>query len=272
MMNCVRTPALCLLALFGVMAMAAHADFPTLEVVPPDSSVHPGQQATFIYRVSWAGDGNEWRVPAPAMDQPLWGRTTLQSATTYSEGGRTVVDFALGIVAGDTGRFELPAVEFEVFPSSDIIKNEKAPLKEPPEPWRTDLILTAEPVTLEVVPDYGRWIPTGIVGGLTVLVMAGALWAVFRSRPEPAASQPVSDDPRDFIHTARKHRLDGDFYRFFQALAGAAGKVKGPEAAKLAAQHNERAREVGYGGIRPTDDEMDAALKDTERLIAAHRG
>lgn len=271
MKNCVRPPALCLLVLCGAVSLAASADLPKAEAIKPDS-VHPGQPATVVYRLSWPGS-DDWRIPAPRIEQPDWGQVQLQSTTTYTAADSTVVEFAVDVIPDETGQYELPRIEFEVYAADDLVKNEKAPLKEPPAPWTTTQAVTADPITLAVTPDYRRWLPLAVGGGVAMLVLVAGGVLVLRSRPQSAApAQPVSEDPREHVHAARKHRLDGNFYHFFLALAAAAGKLKGPDAAKLAAQHTERAREVGYGGIRPADDEMDAALKDTERLIAATRG
>lgn len=273
MMNCIRSLPLCLLVTLGVWA-GAYADLPRVEVIEPDARMHPGEPAVLTYRLSWPVEGEQWRVPAPELvDQPEWGQIQLQSASTYVVEDQVIAEFAIGVIAADTGHFELPSLEFEVFSPKDIPKNEQAPLKKEPAVWETSQAVTSEPITVAVVPDYREWIPVVAAGGGAAVLLLAVGWAVFRGRPQPVGEAvPVSDDPREHVHAARKHRLDGDFYHFFLALGSAAGKGKGAEAVKLATQHNERAREVGYGGIRPTDDEMDAALKDTERLIAAPRG
>ena len=68
------------------------------------------------------------------------------------------------------------------------------------------------------------------------------------------------------VHEARRHRLDGDWYAFYRALGRAMARLR-PEADALTRRFEARANEVGYGGIRPTDDELDGAMRDAERAL-----
>ena len=74
------------------------------------------------------------------------------------------------------------------------------------------------------------------------------------------------------MHSARQHRLDGDFYRFYLDLSRAAEALHATgEAPELAATFKTRAQEAGYKGARPTDDQMDGDLRDLERAAARHK-
>jgi hypothetical protein len=99
--------------------------------------------------------------------------------------------------------------------------------------------------------------------------LAGAVVVWLRRRPR--APQGPRQDPveaaRDHVHAARRHRLDGDFYRFYQSLAAAARTAGTPASLALAPRMDERAQQVGYQGVRPTEDELDGAVKDIERAL-----
>jgi hypothetical protein len=226
------------------------------------------------YTISWNPAADAWRVAAPAIDQPEWANARLRSAIAREEGDTTTIEYVLDVVAHDEGDYEIPALEFGVYDSSTLVKNETADLKEPPPVWEPAATLAAEPLMVQVQPDYRPWIATGTLIGLAVLLVLVAGTVMYRRRPAAvSANEPAAHaDPIEHVHAARKYRLDGDFYQFYQSLVKAAGLGVGPEAVRLSARLKERAREVGYGGGRPTDDELDAAIKDVEKCVTASRG
>lgn len=270
-------------AIFSLLpaAMAFGADLPEVTTIPPAGSAHTSELATVTYRLSWpAGEAQVWRIPAPEIEQPEWGSAYLLASRAYEAGGRTVVEFEVGVVADEVGEYELPPIEFQAHRAEDIVKNESAPLREAPAPWgppsESDVlqVVSSKVVLIRVVTDYAPIAGFSAAAVACLLVLLAGAWGVRRtlSGGPVLAPLPVASDPREYVHAARKHRLDGDFYSFYQALVAAAGGAAGPEAIRLRARFKERAREVGYGGARPTDDELDAALKDVERHLTASGG
>ena len=74
---------------------------------------------------------------------------------------------------------------------------------------------------------------------------------------------------QDALHKARQQRLDGQFYEFYVELSRAAGLVaNGSEGRDVAVLIKAHAEEVGYKGLRPTDDQMDGDFGDVERALA----
>jgi len=99
-------------------------------------------------------------------------------------------------------------------------------------------------------------------------------WLARRSRrphAAPAAAPRASGDVaaiEQALQRARRCRLDGRFYEFYNELAGAAAALPthGPEP-DLATALRDRAQHAGYTGKRPTDDRMDGDLRDVERAL-----
>lgn len=270
-------------AIFSLLPAAMVFAGGLLEVttIAPAGSAHTSELATVTYRLSWpAGEASAWRIPAPEIEQPEWGSAYLLASRAYEAGGRTVVEFEVGVVADEVGEYELPPIEFQAHRAEDIVKNESAPLREAPAPWgpssESELlqVVTSKAAPIRVVTDYTPIIGVGAAAFASLIVLLAGIWGVRRmlSGGPVSAPLPVASDPREYVHVARKHRLDGDFYSFYQALLAAADGVGGSEAIRLRARFKERAREVGYGGARPTDDELDAALKDVERHLTASGG
>jgi hypothetical protein len=70
------------------------------------------------------------------------------------------------------------------------------------------------------------------------------------------------------LHEARRKRLDGDFYAFYQQLTAAVSVAQAhPDARALVTRLQERTREVGFKGIRPTEDELDGDAKAAEAVV-----
>jgi hypothetical protein len=70
------------------------------------------------------------------------------------------------------------------------------------------------------------------------------------------------------LNLARQHRLDGKFYDYYRALAHAATLAAPSVAArKLREKLENDAQRVGYGALQPSDDELDGALRDIERML-----
>jgi hypothetical protein len=74
------------------------------------------------------------------------------------------------------------------------------------------------------------------------------------------------------LHAARRQRLDGKFYEFYLELGRAAAAL--PSEGRppgLAETLKARAQEVGYKGVRPTDDRMDGDVRDVERALTRYK-
>ncbi|MBI1319633.1 MAG: hypothetical protein GC168_11900 [Candidatus Hydrogenedens sp.] len=131
--------------------------------------------------------------------------------------------------------------------------------------------VSIEPFEFEVVRDIRPFLWSGVAALGVALVLGLVAWAARRSRKpvEQAPGGTPAEQVQARLHQARQHRLDGDFYKVYLAFAEAAkilhplvGEGPAPDALQR------RAQEVGYKGVRPTDDEMDGVARDLERALA----
>jgi len=109
-------------------------------------------------------------------------------------------------------------------------------------------------------------------GGVFCIIIISCLFWLWYAKKK--SQQVVSSEPssREFLHEARKHRLDGNYYEYFHTLHGVAEKIYGrkrqPELANLMKRIKEKMNEVGYKGVKPTEAEMDGFWKEVEKYLS----
>ena len=64
--------------------------------------------------------------------------------------------------------------------------------------------------------------------------------------------------------------MDGAYYAFYQELVRAA-ELLGPRCAGDMAALRGRAQDAGYGGARPSDDQIDMDLRSVRRALEEHK-
>lgn len=231
----------------------ALATEPSFVAEPEAVRVYPGAPFFVTYTLRWDGEADACQAPPLTLGSIDWGNARLiETSASGEEVGYYVVQ-RVEVVANTPGEYKLPAVTISLQPKGDS---------------SAKIELTAGPVAVSVHPDYRVWWLAGTVLGLGLLGAATVLLAR-RRRAQPAGIQvtPVQK-AQAALHLARRNRLDGRYYEFYLALAEAAQALAGngadenPEPAM-----RQRAQAVGYQGLRPTDDEMDSALRDVERLL-----
>lgn len=265
----------------------ACGDGPEVRVIPPKSPPRVNQPTEIIYEISWSGDPKNFAILPLEFEPVSW--ADLEAGPTRSgiSDGRNTVFHTLRINPRQSGQFEVPPVKI----GYRIPGETNAPSPEEhaehqhvnPTPGTQAIedtypTVRASAVPLEVRPPARLgWYLAG--GGGLILVLGGAFWALYAYRRVPAgapASPPRSNigGAQAALHTAKQHRLDGKYYEFYRSLEHAVRLVGDGDAARaLQARLDAQANEVGYKGLRPTDDAMDGALKDVERLIRnAHAG
>lgn len=254
------------------MALAASAwPAPELQLDVPEGDARPGKPYVVRCHVSWDGPPEAWAVFAPELDSPEWAEFRVGAARSRVEDGRQTVVFDVAVIARETGEFELPELRVPYLDRAERAARGDAPpaedgekgAGEPPLPK-----LTALAGTVTVRPDRA-WLWWAFAGGAALLAV-GATYLLRRRRPAPA-SGPADGAPdiasvQEAFHGARRKRLDGDYYGFYQHLRAAAEQLS-------AAGHDNglvetlsaRARDAGYRGTRPSDDELDADFRAVER-------
>jgi len=285
-------------AVGGINIDTAGAE-PELKVIPQDGPAHPGHAYRIVCEVSWAGNASDYTILPAEADPVDWGTVALTEVKAFvrddAAGARNIVSQTIEITPqfvkprqtvastsippNKTGSFKTPAIRIAYFtpeatpPAESAAPPAAAPGTVPPVSSASPS-LGADPFDLMVCPDRTPiWISGGL--GASLLLTALGWWSVRRlRRPQPTLPKTPADlsDVQQAMHSARQHRLDGDFYRFYLDLSRAAEALHATgEAPELAATFKTRAQEAGYKGARPTDDQMDGDLRDLERAVTRHK-
>lgn len=260
----------------AALCLAAGAE-PVLEG-PESASGYAGYPLELVYTLHWDGQPGDYVVyplefdgidaaPGEAdeaeadVPPPLTYHVT--STETRVRDGRPEVVQRLLVTARAPGAYTVPAVTVKYAPPDEL----DGPVRG---------VAEAPPVAVRV-RDYEkvRLAYTLAGAGAAALVAVGVAMA-WRARarrrrsPGPAPKTPL-EQARELLHEARRHRLDGDFYAYYRALARAS-QLLGPGAAALAKRYEDRARAVGYQAARPADDELEGDWKELERACARVQG
>ena len=256
-----------LIALTLTMGVHAATAVPDIALIVPDEPAWQNEPYCLSYEVSWDGDAGDYVIVPPDVESPDWAVATLTRSRAELRNGRNVVAFDIEYVPAEPGSFEVPGLAVEyidpgVTPESEDPGAESGPLP------------TLHAASVSVLVQAHRPIRSFLVG-LGALGTLGALgWAgsrLMRRAPVVVVQSTQGIDieaAQAALHEAKRRRLDGDYYGFYTGLKRGVALLGGGEAgATLAAQLDEHTRAVGYKGVRPTDDDMDGALRDAERAV-----
>lgn len=255
----------CLLALGALLSTAATAAEISVEV--PAQPPIPGEAAVLTLHL----DPGEGAIPLAPDTTSL----TLPEGVTLEWGGLDAVDTpdgsvytqTLSVTAEAMGTVTLDglAYTFINIPAQVPLPGERLAAE------GQTVTLSAEAVSWEVVRDWRPYLWGGgaAAGVLGLGIIAVVLARRSRQPQEAAPGGTPAEQAQARLHQARQHRLDGDFYKTYLAFAEAA-KIVHPHAEDCPSPDalQRRAQEVGYKGVRPTDDEMDGAARDLERALA----
>jgi hypothetical protein len=285
---------------------------PTLEVKQPEGAQYVGKSFEVVFEVSWDGSPTEFVVlpasiveskPAevakketegekPAVTGPEWGSVDLVSCESVIRDGRNVLRQILRVVAQKDGEFTLPEVKIPYISMAEAMaeaqkaaKGEKQP-ENPDEPPKEEpkkelpTLKSPDPVKFVAKWDRRPAIAAGVGAGLLLVAVVATLIVTRRRKRamplfQPDRSLTTSRMATDGLHEAKRKRLDGDYYEFYQSLARAVDLLSQADGddndTRLATLLKARAENVGYGGARPTDDQMDLDYKDVERALERWR-
>ncbi len=236
-----------------------------VEVNAQKYRVRPGEVFPVEYVVSWEGNPHDYAVLPPTLTEQAWGSAELLEIRTLSQGTRQEVRVIVGYYADEPGDFEIPSLQVRVAEVGESTENSIVAL----ESDAPTQVLDAPPIMMHV--RHSRvfiWL-----GGVFVAICAllGVLYFQARKRAvQTQVSEPTSrEQAQRMLHEARKHRLDGDFYQHYRALARALDLIaeEEPVEAALRERIGNRIDDTGYRGRRPADDELDGDFRDVERII-----
>jgi len=244
---------------------------PELKVTPGPQSVNVGEAFRVSCEVVWSGAPDAYTVLPAEIDPVDWGTVTLLPSKAYVRDGRNVVEQTVSFVAGQAGEYETPAILIPYLRPEDVQKPEKpdtpmhlSALDAPPK-------LRADPFPLLVQPHTTPAWLFGVLGALLFCLLGLGFWWMWprgrRSESTANMAQPVDiESINRYLESAKRKRLEGDFYGTYRDLAAAAHMLRNRDS-DLAARLSRRVEEVGYRGVRPTDDEMDGDLRAIDRVL-----
>lgn len=232
------------------------------KVVPPTEPGRVGAPVLVEYQVRWPS-GESCAVFPLTVDDPAWGTARLVSSRMEQDGDQMVSTQTVEYTAGTPGTHALPPVKIPLACGTlpPVGRFEQAPSE----------YLEAPSTSITVRSDLaGKMLVWGApFAGLVVALAAIGLF--YRGRKKASAAD--KEDVVDFaglVHAARRHRLDGNFYACYRQLLDLCRLLSDhtPAAVEIASRLERRVQEVGFGGVRPPEDEVEGFFRDLERLTA----
>ncbi len=258
------------LAVVAALAGCAAWAEPKLAVTPAKQPAHPDQPYRIVYEATWSGAPGAYSVFPPEFDAIEWGAIDLVESRSEVRNGLNVVAHVLDVTPYKIGDYKFPEVRVQYAePASMVDEEQEEQTSDVPEDLPT---LRVAPLDVQVRHDLSL-----LAGfGAFALVAGGCagVWMFARRRRKSGGTAEVVvaaadlGSVQDALHRANQRRLDGEFYDFFRELSEAASSLDLAEDEKRVAEKLiTRARDIGYGGVRPSDDEMDGALREVQRLL-----
>ncbi len=228
------------------------------------------------YEVRWDGGPESVGVIPAEPSAVAWGKARLAAATAVADDAGQSIRYTVEYVADRHGEMQIPPLALSY-------------VLEPPLEERPKVVADAsegaaiapeakpvEPQSLEA-PGFsvtvGRNVhPATVAGGIgAALVVAAGAFVAVRARRRRAArgTAPIGRlAVPALLNLARQHRLDGKFYEYYRELARASTLLAPSVAAKkLREKLEHHAQQVGYGALHPTEDDLEGAARDLDRVL-----
>lgn len=241
---------------------------PSLDASADSAGAVLNELYSVVYDVSWSGDPGQYSSVPPALEIGDWAVVSGVTTSSFLLDGRNVIRHVIAILPREVGEFSIPEAEVPYFSPSDM---PESPAKadddedtEVPEVVYPVLHAGLMPVVVREPEDIRMTIVMFTGLGIVLFTFASVF---YRRRAVQMAQTPghlVMTVP-SMIHDARKHRLDQDYYGFFQGLMRGAGLLKNAVArGRLQKQYENSALSIGYKGGEVSDADMDAAIAELE--------
>ena len=287
-MNCLLGPALLSRTVLLCLAVAASAHSAAEPVVtysidPPNPK--SGIPFRVAYHVTWQGNAQDFAVLPSDPVAVAWGTAQLVSADATSDSTGQTVTYAVEFVADRPGTFEIPAYRVSYAPGAEVFS---APIEYTPATTSHVAHLHGDASSAPAQPEVettpieapaidvrvGYYIGPTLIAALAAagvgLIAVAAAVAVRARRARARHENPIpgAATVQSVLNLARQHRLDGKFYDYYRALAQAATLAAPSVAArKLREKLESDAQRVGYGALQPSEDDLEGALRDIERVL-----
>jgi hypothetical protein len=245
---------------------------PELKVIPQQQPAHPHQAYKIVCEVTWDGDPALYSIQPAKTESLDWGTMTVTKMDATVRNGTNLVSQTIELVPTKVGEFKTPAITIAFLHPEDISPSETNASRTDPPARGASPTLASDPFTLRVQPDRTlAWVS----GGLGVLAFSVALgwWFAKRLRgrqAEGASPPPALDVPgaERALQNARQRRINGEYYEYYLELTHAVQVLSPLQPEQdLAARLKTRANDVGFRGVRPTEDDLDGDLRAVERAL-----
>lgn len=261
-----------LLTLLWVLS-PAHA-LPSLDAYSDSAGAVLNQPYSVVYELTWTGDPGEYSSVPPALEVGDWGAVSGVTTSTLIDDGQNVIRHVVAIVPSKVGEFSIPETEVPYFSPSDLpepsAKAEDDEDAEVPEVVYPMLRAGVIPVLVREPDDIQMTIVMFTGLGIVLLSFGAVFYRRRAVRMAQSSGYLVMTVP-SMIHDARKHRLDQDYYGFFQGLMRGAGLLKNAVArGRLQKQFETSALSIGYKGAEVSDADMDVALEELEAAFRSN--
>lgn len=262
------THAVC--AIFAVCLCPAAKSWGAPQLLPFESTptrMIVGEPEKLTVRIQWDGAPGDYAVLAAGPEATDWASIEVIQMAAETSAGVQTVSQTVRITPSKAGEHTFPALNIAYGTKEQVAPAAPGSGAEA----RAYPKLTSAPfqvVVREPIAAGTLW----LAGGAAVAILGAGLAVVIirrrRRKPEAAAALSPIERSQDLLHQARRQRLDGNLYEYYLALAKAIEFVAADDQTRaLAASLRERARRVGYQGIRPPDDELDGDIREAERAL-----
>lgn len=248
------------------------AQTPVLEVLLEQDKARVDEPYRVMYETSWTGPADQFAIRSADPATVDWATSRVVETSTRQEDGKFFITQTIEYVPFESGEFEvLPFIVSYFDPAQLRVAggaSEEEGDAELPEPR----ILEASAFQLKVRPNLAPYYLSGTIAVLVALC-TGVAYASRRRRRELQAvaagiNVPEPQTVQSALNLARQYRLDEKFYEFYKELSRAASLMApGTATRTLRGKLEAGAKEVGYRGVRPSDEEMDGVLRDVERAV-----
>lgn len=274
-----------LLAAVLLPGACAFADGPEVRLERPASTPREGETFEVSATAAWKGSSTKFVVTPGTLEGPAWGEGGWDRVEARSTADGTELRFVARFTAKAPGSVSVPELHLNYTdPAEPLV--ESAPVSPAPDPAAPNApavppaphkvavqhALKTDSFVLEIRADR-RWLypyAALAVVALGGLIAGGSVWIARRKAAAAAQEDALApwQTVEEAFHNARRHRLDGDFYKFYRELSRlvefAGGEVKSEFGGKLA----KKIQEVGFQNKQPTEDEIEGILKDLERALS----
>lgn len=272
-------------AFCAFVALGAGVAFtPRSAATPPEVSYsvapeNPVARSPFrvTYEVRWDGGPESLGVIPAEPAAVVWGKARLADATSVADADGQAIRFTVEYVSDRYGEVQVPPLALSYVLEPPLEERQKVVADA--SATAGSEVKVVEPQSLEA-PGFsvavGRNVDPVVIAVsamVLALVAAAALAAIrLRRRRAMRVSTPAAGSTvQSMLNLARQHRLDGKFYEYYRELARASTLMAPSIAAKkLREKLEHHAQQVGYGALHPTEDDLEGAVRDLEKVLREH--